>query len=105
MNTTFGQYMKKLRTDKKMSLNDVFQKTGITTSRLSKLERNMMPEPPAEVLCKLADCYSVDIINLLIAAGFLKEPPNELQFVGLLQKDEFSVVQDMINALTKGRRE
>ena len=42
MNESFGSYLKQLRKNKGLSLHDVYEETGITDSRLSKLERNQV---------------------------------------------------------------
>lgn len=103
MRDSLGLYLKNIRLSKNLSLNTVFEETGITTSRLSKLERDLMQDPPAELLCRLANLYEISIIDIFIVAGYVQSPCNALEHVSLLKGDEMQVVQNMIDILTKGR--
>ncbi len=68
---TLGQYLKKKREELGLSLNDVYQKTGITDSRLSRLEKDNYSEPAASMLKALANEYKVSAVELFIKAGYL----------------------------------
>ena len=69
--TDLGSYLKQAREKKGFSMNDVYQLTGITDSRISKLENNSYTEPSPLMLKKLAECYSISIVDLFIRAGYL----------------------------------
>lgn len=62
-----------------------------------------MQDPPAELLCRLANFYEISIIDIFIVAGYVQPPSNALEHVSLLKGDELQVVQNMIDILTKGR--
>lgn len=68
---TVGIYLRTLRTNKKLSLNDVCKNTGLTTTRLNRIELDEVKEPSPEVLKKLAEFYNVDLMNLYVLAGYL----------------------------------
>ena len=68
---SLGTYLHLIREEKKLSLNEVYKKTGITDSRLSKLENNLYQEPSPLMLKQLADFYDISIVDLYIKAGYL----------------------------------
>lgn len=68
---TIGQYLRQKREEKKLSLFEVYTKTGITDSRLSKIENDCNREPSPLLLKKLAGLYELSIIELFIKAGYL----------------------------------
>lgn len=105
---SFGAYLKDLRNDRKLSLNDVYTQCGITNSRLSRAERNEgKPLDPTE-LKKLARLYNVSVIPLYIKAGYLSDQDLTdyklvFQDANLLTKDEHQNIQTQINLFVKGR--
>ena len=66
-----GDFLKREREKKGLSMNDVYIHTGITDSRISKLENNSYSEPSPIMLKKLAECYSISLVDLFIRAGYL----------------------------------
>lgn len=69
---SIGSYLKNQRKLHSLSLNDVCERTGITTTRLNRIERNLINEPSPGVLKKLSALYKVDIIFLYKLAGYLE---------------------------------
>jgi HTH-type transcriptional regulator, competence development regulator len=69
----FGEYLKTLRTEQKLSLREAEQLSGVSNSYLGMIERGRRPIPSAEVLKKLAPVYDVPVSDLLRAAGYLKD--------------------------------
>ena len=63
MHKNFGQVLKNIRNQRKLSLNEVSEKTGISISCLSLIE-NSKTQPQAKTINKLADVYEVDYIEL-----------------------------------------
>ena len=84
MNSSFGKYLKKLRLSKNLSMADVFDQTGITNSRLSKLEHDQTIDPTISVICKLSKCYQVSVINIINETGMGIEKPTPLQHTSFL---------------------
>ena len=67
----FGDFLKKLRTRKGVSLKKVEEATGISNAYLSLLEtgeRRRLPTP--DRLIALADYYNASIKEFLIKAGY-----------------------------------
>ena len=69
----FGQYIKSLREQHKLSLRDVAAKTGMSYSYLTKIEHGGRKAPGPELLKKLAPVYGVSVRDLLKMAGYLDE--------------------------------
>lgn len=69
----FGEYLRILRTEKKLSLRELEQHSGVSNSYLGLIERGQRPVPGAEILKKLAPVLDVPVKDLLNAAGYLKE--------------------------------
>jgi len=70
---SIGSYLKNHRIKLSLSLNDVCEKTGITATRLNRIERNQVNEPSPGVLKKLAVLYQIDLIYLYKLAGYLED--------------------------------
>ena len=70
----FGDFLKKLRTRKGVSLKKVEEGTGISNAYISQLETGERRRLPyAERLKALADYYNVSIQQLLEKAGYYEE--------------------------------
>jgi transcriptional regulator with XRE-family HTH domain len=74
----FGEYLRTLRTEKKLSLREVEQMSGVSNSYLGLIERGQRPIPGADILKKLAPVYDVPVRDLLRAAGYLKDEETSL---------------------------
>ncbi len=68
---SLGTYLRNVREENNLSLNAVYNVTGITDSRLSKLENNNYEEPSPVMLKKLANLYQLSIVDLFIRAGYM----------------------------------
>ena len=72
----FGNYLKRLRLDKKLSLRQVEKAVGISNSYLYQIERGERNVPKLEILRKMASTYDVSFASLMAAAR-LQEPEQE----------------------------
>lgn len=63
-----GSFLRCAREAKGVSMSEVYRHTGITDSRLSKLENNSYKEPSPVILKKLATYYDVSVVDLFIRA-------------------------------------
>ncbi len=101
-----GFYLKKQRAKLSLSLNAVCEQTGITTTRLNRIERDQVSEPSPDVLKKLAVLYQVDLIYLYKLAGYLENTDisGQIQpFINyeLLSDEECEFIQKSIDFLAK----
>lgn len=69
----FGEWLKQIRNERGLSLNKVYEQTGITDSRLSKAENGSWNILKLEELKSLASLYEVSIIYLCLKANLFGE--------------------------------
>lgn len=101
---SIGSYLRDQRVKHSLSLNDVCEQTGITTTRLNRIELGQVNEPSPEVLKKLAEFYKVDLIYLYKLAGYLEsnnfsrqiQPFNNYE---ILSDEERNFIQQAIDFL------
>lgn len=79
----FGEYLRTLRTEQKLSLREVEKASGVSNSYLGLIERGQRPIPGADILKKLAPVYDVPVRDLLRSAGYLKD-----EEISLSEEDE-----------------
>lgn len=104
-----GQYLKNMRIRCGLSLEKVCAKTGISDSKLSRIE-NCAPrsKPDPAILQKLSKLYSFNLVECYLATGYLNEESlssykQVFQNIELLNGEERILVQSLINMLTKER--
>lgn len=68
-----GEFLKEARIKKGLSLLEVQKKTGITDSRLKRIEDGIKKDPSPKLLIKLASLYGLNLINLYLLADYLNE--------------------------------
>jgi transcriptional regulator with XRE-family HTH domain len=70
---TLGKYLASIRTDRRLTLREVEEKTHneVSNAYLSQIERDLVPKPSARVLGALAEAYDIDSVNLLEMAGYV----------------------------------
>ena len=102
----FGEYLKQLRNDCGLSLYKVYEKTGITDSRLSKAENGAWCNLKLSESRKLADLYKVPVIPMCMMAGLFDESDIEeyhscFRNVALLDDEDKQHVQSEIDYILK----
>ena len=81
--SSFGEYIRTLREEQRLSLREVEKLSGVSNSYLGLIERGQRPIPQADILKKLAPVYDVPVRDLLKAAGYL-----ENEKINLTEEDE-----------------
>lgn len=88
---SFGQYLKRLRRRKKLTLRQLSDLTGISDSYLSLIEKGKRGAPRPEYLKRLAEALGVSYDEMLAKAGYReperKEVPLEEALQELLNSD------------------
>jgi len=69
----FGEYLRRLRLEQRLSLRDVEEKADVSNSYIALIEKGLRKPPGADVLKRLATVYNVPVKDLLKAAGYLDE--------------------------------
>ena len=104
--STFGDYLKDIRNQKGISLAKVQQLTGITNSRLCRVEKGSDGIlTPAEIK-KLASLYGVAVVPMYLMAGYLdtsdlEEYQSGFKNTNLLDADEKKHIQAQIDFIIK----
>lgn len=103
-----GTHLKSIRLQQGYSLTDVFTKTGITDSKLSRIENNKTAPSP-DILKTLAEFYNINLIELYLFAGYLNKESlsaykDGFNNVHLLTVQEREHIQESIDLFTKGRK-
>jgi len=83
MTENFGEYLRTLRLEKRYSLREVEELSGVSNSYLGLIERGQRPIPGADILKKLAPVFDVPVRDILRVAGYLKD-----EDVSLSEEDE-----------------
>lgn len=105
-----GEYLKGIRLQQKLSLKDIYKATGISDSKLSRIENNTnASDPSPSILQVLSKLYNINLIELYCMAGYLDEEAlssyeQVFQNVDLLTEDERNHIQTQIDLFTKGRK-
>lgn len=105
-----GSYLKDARLRQGLSLRDVYDNTGISDSRMSRIENGTKVfEVGPSCTKSLARLYKLDLVDLLIKAGYLDDEAlssyeKVFQNVDLLNDEERKHIQEQIDLFTKGRR-
>jgi transcriptional regulator with XRE-family HTH domain len=72
----FGELLKSLRKERKISQRALAEKVGIDFTYISKMENGSIEPPAEDKILKMAEVFSVDPDKLLLAA---KKVPKDLQ--------------------------
>lgn len=104
-----GNYLKDIRNQLNLSLKDVYDRCGVTDSKLSRMERGEGRILDPIELKKLAELYQISVVPLFLMTGYMSEKDiRKYQLVfdnaDLLTESEKQSIQMQINLLTKGRR-
>ncbi|WP_438316516.1 helix-turn-helix domain-containing protein [Sporosarcina sp. FA9] len=67
----YGKLQRKIRTDAKMSIRLLSEKSGVSHSYLSQVENGTRPAPSPDVLSKIAIALNYDYFSLLRTAGHM----------------------------------
>jgi transcriptional regulator with XRE-family HTH domain len=108
-----GEYLKKIREDKNLSLRDVEAETGISNSYLSQLESGKIKEPSPNLLHKLSEFYGVSYETVMELAGYPlsdinKEEPQIRRLaarLGRVTEEEEEELEQYLKFLRSRRRQ
>ena len=61
-----GEKLRDIRNSKNLSLEDVEKHTGITNSRLSRIERGLNKHPSLDDISTLLKCYEIPLVSFCV---------------------------------------
>lgn len=96
-----GQKLKSIRLLRKLSLNTVSLKTGITDSRLSKIERGIIEHPSLDDISTILKVYDIPLISILCEEGYCNKNDGVFKNAELLNEFEIKHVQNEIDFILK----
>lgn len=96
-----GEKLRNIRNSKGLSLDEVNKFTGITNSRLSKIERGITEHPSLDDISMLLKFYEIPLISFLCQEGFCEKNDNALKNLELLNNFEIEHIQAEINFILK----
>jgi transcriptional regulator with XRE-family HTH domain len=70
---SFGQELKKLRGERRMSIRELGEASGVSHCYLSQLENGEREAPKPKLVRKLANGLKMPYVRLMLLAGHLKE--------------------------------
>lgn len=70
----FGEYLRKIRKEKGLSLREAAKRSGISHPYLSQLETGKNTQPTKEIINKIAKGLGTPNGNLLMLAGYIDDP-------------------------------
>lgn len=110
---SFGQYLKSLRLNKRLTLTRLAELTGFSASYLSRIERGERNIPNARLLKAMAPHLGIPAEELLTAAGYLNGTDRETQkksepppyWDDIIRDPAIDAVLREIGLLTKSEKE
>jgi XRE family transcriptional regulator, master regulator for biofilm formation len=82
-----GQRINKLRLEKKISISELAERSGVAKSYISKLEKGIKTNPSIQLLEKVADALEVTIDDILHdKAPAQEEEEIDKQWLSLIRK-------------------
>jgi transcriptional regulator with XRE-family HTH domain len=101
-----GGRVRTLRTEQKITLPALAERTGLSKGLLSKLENSEEPNPSISTLFKIAEAFEITVADLLetehaqIKRVIPDEPPKwQKNLISYLESQKKEPDQDILNAL------
>lgn len=96
MNQDFGRYLRALREEKKLSINQLAMYSKVSAALISRIENGQRSAPKPETLFKLSEALRVPYHELMDHAGYAPDQTiyssNEKHSAGLIREDENNIV-------------
>lgn len=96
-----GENIKEIRISKRITLKKVYEKTGISDSRLHRFENGKTDVLSLDEIVVLSEMFGYSLDSLLINAGYIKHPNSIFENTDLLDESEIKHIQDEINMIVE----
>ena len=96
-----GEKLRDIRNSKNLSLGAVESATGISDSRLSKIERGITEHPSLDDISTLLKFYEIPLISFLYQEGYCEKSGTSLKNLELLNNFEIEHIQAEIDFILK----
>lgn len=104
MEKNFGEYIQKERKKQKLTIRKLAERSGLSHSSISMIERNIRQHPKSDTIQKLARGLKIPYQQLLVKAGYMKESAS-LLIINLESVLECKCLQFEGSELNKKQRE
>jgi len=94
----FGSHVRQLRRRKKLTLENVAKRTGLSVTYLSQVERGCLPPPAEKRVIALAKIFGEDADRFLVEAGRL--PPKAREMI--YSRSECAAFLECMRRFTRG---
>lgn len=92
-----GEKLRNIRISKGLSLSDVDEHTGITNSRLSRIERGLNKHPSIDDISTLLNFYEIPLVSFLCQEGYCDKTDTQFKNIELLNDYEINHIQAEID--------
>lgn len=96
-----GERLRELRNSKNLSMDDVESATGITDSRLYRIEKGITKHPSLDDISTLLNFYKIPLVSFLCQEGYCYKSDTPLEKIELLNDFEIAHIQDEIDFILK----
>lgn len=106
--SSIGPTLKQARMASKLSLKEAANKSGLTDSKILRIENGAIKEPSASSIKSLCDLYGLSTVSVFLEAGWigtkdLKDYQLVFKGVDSLSEEEKKHVQEEIDFIAKSR--
>ena len=96
-----GERLRELRLSRNISMEQIEELTGITNSRLSRIERGLNKHVAFDDIVKLLKVFDVPLLAFLRDEGYCEANTSVLKHIELLNDFEIAHIQSEIDFILK----
>ncbi|MDG0871001.1 helix-turn-helix transcriptional regulator [Paenibacillus thiaminolyticus] len=89
---SFGTYLRSVREEKEMSINQLALYSGVSAPQISRIETGSRGTPKPETIRKLSEALKIPYEEMMKAAGYLVDEEEKPYYV-LTEKDEADIAK------------
>jgi transcriptional regulator with XRE-family HTH domain len=93
---TFGEFIKNLRTENKLSQRDLAELSGISSAEVSRIETGERKKPSPLSIKAFASCLHIPYEQLLQQAGYMEEVITHEGFIETVYRDDEGHLVDIV---------
>jgi len=95
-----GEKLKEIRKNKRLTIADLAQKTGLSNGYLSNVERNLN-SPTIESLRKIVDALSISLVDLFQEEEEVTDVVRKDERVTIVRSDDNSIIYELLSPTNK----
>lgn len=87
----FGDYLRRLRKERNLSINELAEKSGISNAQISRLENGERGIPKPETIQKIAEALEVPYEEMMVVAGYISADV----YLELLKTNKINIPEEL----------